>query len=167
MVAAAPILLATRSESLKTNVVPVTCGLGQLSKRNASTIELSPDTAKGVRRSVIELSPTCAHHKASQPHRKPVHPTSLPPPPTPPRKTLAPARWRWPPSTTSLQMIPQLHTCGTENTRFNSKHSNVSSRQLSSPHTHQMPQTLAVPHSLHNITPTHRTCGLVLVQLPP
>ena len=44
-----------------------------------TTPELSPGTATGVRRAVVEPSPICAHHKASQPHHKPAHPT-LPPP---------------------------------------------------------------------------------------
>ena len=46
-----------------------------------TTPALSPDTATGAYRVEIELSPTCAHHKASQPHHKPVHPTSLSPSP--------------------------------------------------------------------------------------
>ena len=64
------------------NIVPMTCDQhGQLPMSPFITTPApSPDTATGARRSVPDVpSPTCAHHKASQPHHKHAHPTSPPP----------------------------------------------------------------------------------------
>ena len=152
MVAAAPILLATRSEFLKTNVVPVICDRhGHISKSAVNKIELSPDTATGASRFVPEVpSPTCAHHKASQPRQKPAHPTSIFPPPLL-RNALAPARWCSPPSTISLQMIPQSHMCVSANVVVSSKHSKITNRRLPS-------QTHTISQIMHaSLTPQRRS----------
>ena len=53
-----------------------------------TTPALSPDTATGASKFVPDVpSPICAHHKASQPHHKPVHPNIAAPPPPPLNKT--------------------------------------------------------------------------------
>jgi hypothetical protein len=57
-------------------------------------------------------------------------------PSAPPRNTLAPARCCSSPNTTILQMIPQSHMCEAANELVRSRHSNVTSRHLTSPHTH-------------------------------
>jgi hypothetical protein len=152
MVAAIPILLATRSEFLKVNTGFVTCDRhGQVSKSLVNTIELGPDTATGMLESELLPTPSCADHKASKKHRKPAHPTSLLPPFTPPRNTPAPARFCHYPNTVSLQMFPQSHTCVPANASFSSKLSKITSTQLT-PHT---PNSTNTTH--HNIATAHHT----------
>ncbi len=118
-----------------------------------TTPELSPDTATGVRWPVVVASPTCGNHTASQPQHKPVHPTPLHPPSAPPRNALAPALCCCPPSTISLQKIPQSHTHDSVNARVTSNGSNVFKGCLIS----QLIHKYFTPCSHHNIAPTHHT----------
>ena len=94
------------------------------------TPELSPYTATGVDCEVVVLSPSCAAHKASQPHHNPAHPTSRSPLRPSPQNTLAPVRMDCPPNTISLQTTPQSHTCEAAGARVSSKHSSPSRIQL-------------------------------------
>ena len=119
-------------------------------------MELSPDTATGVYRKSVVLAPSCAAHKASQPHHNPAHPTSRSPLRPSPKQALAPARCSCPPNTTSLQATPQSHTRDAANTRVSSRHSNPSRMHLP----HSIPHHITSHHahaaaSLHPIT--HRT----------
>jgi hypothetical protein len=82
-----------------------------------TTPELSPETATGVLRFVIVPSPTCAALKASQPHQKPIRPTSPAPLGPSPQYALAPARRSCTPNTLILQTTPQSHTCETADAR--------------------------------------------------
>ena len=94
------------------------------------TPELSPYTATGVDCEVVVLSPSCAAHKASQPHHNPAHPTSRSPLRPSPQNTLAPVRMDCPPNTISLQTTPLSHTCEAAGARVSSKHSSPSRIQL-------------------------------------
>ena len=104
---------------------------------------------------MVVVSPICAHHKMSQPHHKPVHPTSLHPPSNPQQNALAPARCHYIPNTISLQTIPQSHTCGTAKASVSYKHSIDPSTHLSSPRTQF--HKYGTPYSRHSTARTNHT----------
>ena len=116
-----------------------------------TTPALSPDTATGASRCSVVVSPICAHHKASQPHHKPVHPTSLPPP-------LHPSTKR--PCTCPYSLYPQHHKPPDDPTIAHVWACKLSCQLQTFKHhqeaTHITPHP--IPQPLHTtLTPQHRS----------